>query len=372
LLGLRPGAAHLPRFHRDHPLPVDVLALDEASMVDLGLMTRLLEALPDSARLIVLGDPDQLASVEAGAVLGDLCEHAAGLSPPQAERLAALTGWPVPAGTVLDDHPLRDHRIHLTHNHRFGDSPGLARLAAAVNAGDARAVQALLDGAGAPEVLGLGRVSVEAGLIEQVMAGYGPYLDALLRGAPAEEVLFCFEAFRVLCAHRMGPYGVEGLNIRIETALRRAGRLRGEGMWSPGRPVLVTRNDPGARIANGDVGLILPGVEGGLQVVFRRTDGTLHRISPARLGSWESAFAMTIHKTQGSEFDEVLLVLPPEDSPLLTRNLLYTGVTRARHRLRIIGDPEVWAKALARRQTRASGLAAALRQTNAGANRTDP
>ena len=134
----------------------------------------------------------------------------------------------------------------------------------------------------------------------------------------------------------------------------------------------MTRNDPGARIANGDVGLILPGVEGSLQVVFRRTDGTLHRISPARLGAWESAFAMTIHKTQGSEFDEVLLVLPPEDSPLLTRNLLYTGVTRARRRLRIIGAPEIWAKALARRQTRASGLAAALRQTDdAGESRAD-
>ncbi|MGB7397120.1 MAG: exodeoxyribonuclease V subunit alpha [Candidatus Macondimonas sp.] len=373
LLGLRPGAAHLPRFHRDHPLPVDVLALDEASMVDLGLMTRLLEALPDSARLIVLGDPDQLASVEAGAVLGDLCEHAAGLRLPQAQRLATLTGWPVPAGTMLDDHPLRDHRVHLTHNYRFGDSPGLARLAAAVNMGDARAVQTLLAGAGAPEVMGLDGSSGEAGLIEQVMAGYAPHLDALARGAPAEEVLVLFEAFRVLCAHRVGHHGVEGINARIETALRRAGRLRGEGMWSPGRPVLVTRNDPGARIANGDVGLILPAVEGGLQVVFRRTDGTLHRISPARLGSWESAFAMTIHKTQGSEFDEVLLVLPPEDSPLLTRNLLYTGVTRARRRLRIIGAPEIWAKALARRQTRASGLAAALRQTDdAGASRSDP
>ncbi len=372
LLGLRPGAAHLPRFHHDHPLPVDVLALDEASMVDLGLMTRMLEALPDAARLIVLGDPDQLASVEAGAVLGDLCEHAAGLSPPQAARLATLTGWPLSMDAGLDDHPLRDHRVHLTYNHRFGDSPGLARLATAVNLGDAHAVQTLLAGAGAPEVTAMGNASAEAGLIEQFMAGYASYLDALAGGAPAEEVLVLFETFRVLCAHRVGAYGVEGLNARIETALRRASHLQGDGMWSPGRPVLVTRNDPLARIANGDVGLILPDANGALQVVFRRTDGTLHRISPARLGAWETAFAMTIHKTQGSEFDKVLLVLPPEDSPLLTRNLLYTGVTRARRRLHIIGTPEIWAKALARRQTRTSGLGDALRQGDAGESHTDP
>lgn len=362
LLGLRPGAAHLPRFHPAHPLPVDILALDEASMVDLALMTRLVEALPDTARLILLGDPDQLASVEAGAVLGDLCESPLGFSPMQARRLVELTGWSMSPAAARDDHPLRDHRVHLTHNHRFGDSPGLARLAAAVNGGDAAAVHCLLTGEGEPEVSG----SAEPGLMmEQVLAGYAPYLDALTAGTAAAEVLGRFEQFRVLCAHRAGPFGVDGLNARIEAALRRRGYLLGEGLWTAGRPVLVTRNDPGARLANGDVGLILPDRSGRLQAVFRRSDGSVHAISPARLGAWETAFAMTVHKTQGSEFDTVLLVLPSEDSPLLTRNLLYTGVTRARRRLRVVGPVEIWESALARRQQRASGLGDALRRPQA-------
>lgn len=358
LLGIRPGAGHLPRFHAEHPLPVDVLVLDEASMVDLALMTRLIEALPEAARLILLGDPDQLASVGAGAVLGDLCEDAAGFSAEQAGRLRAWTGGAIPAAAAPGGNPLSDHRVHLTHNHRFGDSPGLAALAAAVNAGDAGRVARLVAGEGQPEVT----AGVEADLIARALQGYEPYFAALARGAPVEEVLACFEQFRVLCAPRAGPLGVEGLNARIEAALRRRASLRGEGLWTAGRPVLVTRNDPGARLANGDVGLVLPGRGGRLEVVFRRGDGAVHAVSPARLGAWETAFAMTIHKTQGSEFDAVLLVLPEEDSPLLTRNLLYTGITRARRRLHLVGAAERWAPALARRQRRISGLGDALRR----------
>jgi exodeoxyribonuclease V alpha subunit len=361
LLGIRPGAGHLPRFHAEHPLPVDVLVLDEASMVDLALMTRLIEALPETARLILLGDPDQLASVGAGAVLGDLCEDAAGFSAEQAGRLRAWTGGAIPAAAAPSGNPLSDHRVHLTHNHRFGDSPGLAALAAAVNAGDAGRVARLVAGEGQPEVT----AGVEADLIARALQGYEPYLAALARGAPVEEVLACFEQFRVLCAPRAGPLGVEGLNARIEAALRRRGSLRGEGLWTAGRPVLVTRNDPGARLANGDVGLVLPGRGGRLEVVFRHGDGAVHAVSPARLGAWETAFAMTIHKTQGSEFDAVLLVLPEEDSPLLTRNLLYTGITRARRRLHLVGAVERWAPALARRQRRISGLGDALRRFRA-------
>ena len=362
LLGIRPGASHLPRFHAAHPLPVDVLVLDEASMVDLALMTRLVEALPETARLILLGDPDQLASVGAGAVLGDLCEDATGFSAEQAARLSAWTGRAIPAAAAPGGNPLRDHRVHLTHNHRFGDSPGLAALAAAVNAGDAARAQRLVAGEGQPEVT----AGPEVELIARARAGYASYLEALTRGAPVEEVLACFEQFRVLCAPRSGSLGVEGLNARIEAALRRRGALRGEGLWTAGRPVLVTRNDPGARLANGDVGLVLPDRKGRLQAVFRRGDGAVHAVSPARLGAWETAFAMTIHKTQGSEFDDVLLVLPEEDSPLLTRNLLYTGITRARRRLHIVGAAEGWAPALARRQHRISGLGDALRRFSCG------
>lgn len=362
LLGIRPGAGHLPRFHADHPLPVDVLVLDESSMVDLALMTRLVEALPPNARLILLGDPDQLASVGAGAVLGDLCEDAIGFSAEQAARLGAWTGGAIPATVAPGSHPLRDHRVHLTHNHRFGDSPGLAALAAAVNAGDAAQVQRLAAGDGQPTVT----AAPETELMARALQGYEPYLAALARGAPAAEVLACFEQFRVLCAPRSGSLGVEGLNARIEAALRRKGWLRGEGLWTAGRPVLVTRNDPGAQLANGDVGLVLPDRGGRLQAVFRRGDGALHAVSPARLGAWETAFAMTIHKTQGSEFDTVLLVLPEEDSPLLTRNLLYTGITRARRRLCIVGAAERWAPALARRQHRISGLGDALRRFSGG------
>ena len=358
LLGIRPGASHLPRFHAAHPLPVDVLVLDEASMVDLALMTRLIEALPETARLILLGDPDQLASVGAGAVLGDLCEDATGFSAEQAARLSAWMGGAIPAAAVPGGNPLRDHRVHLTHNHRFGDSPGLAALAAAVNAGDAARVARLVAREGRPAVT----AGPAAEAIAPAVQGYEPYLAALARGAPAEDVLACFEEFRVLCAPRSGSLGVEGLNARIEAALRRRGSLRGEGLWTVGRPVLVTRNDPGARLANGDVGLVLPDRKGRLQAVFRRGDGAVHTVSPARLGAWETAFAMTIHKTQGSEFDAVLLVLPEEDSPLLTRNLLYTGITRARKRLHIVGAAGGWAPALARRQQRISGLGDALRR----------
>ncbi len=364
LLGASPDSRRF-RHHAGNPLPVDVLVVDEGSMVDLETMAAMLLALPDSARLVLLGDKDQLASVEAGSVLGELCRRAdAGHFTPQtADWVRAATGETVdPALQDPEGRPLDQHIVMLRESRRFDAASGIGQLAAAVNAGDtARIAQIRSEGhADLPhcDLAGLDDPRLESLLLgsagqETAPPGFAGYLAVVGKNRPALEagrpafdawasmVLKAHGRFQLLCVLRKGPFGVSGMNLRIEDCLRKNGLIRPAGMWYEGRPVLVTRNDYALGLMNGDIGITLgfPSrnkatgqPEWTLRVAFPASDGsgTVHWVLPSRLQSAETVFAMTVHKSQGSEFDHCALLLPPEHNPVLTRELLYTGITRGK------------------------------------------
>lgn len=358
LLGVIPGRSQF-RHHRGNPLHLDLLVVDEASMVDLPMMARLLDALPRHARLILLGDKDQLASVEAGAVLGDICSFIEqGISPAQAHWLSRQTGYRLqgtPSGASV-----RDSLCLLSKSWRFDQHSGIGQLARACNSGDGAAVEAVW-GAGFGDI----RLHPWAGeaydaLIAQGVAGYGSYLKAARAGEDPAVVFKAFNGFQILCALRDGPFGVTGLNERLELALAKAGLIQRDGDWYAGRPVMVVRNDHGVGLYNGDMGLCLPDDTGRLKVWFEQPDGTLRALLPSRLPPHETVYAMTIHKSQGSEFAHTVLVLPDSPSPLLTRELVYTGITRAKARLDLYGDRALLAQAVRKKTERYSGLAERL------------
>lgn len=341
------GAGGTPtRYRHDaaHPLPADVVLVDEASMVDLALMARLVAALPSEARLILLGDRDQLASVEAGAVLGDIAGGRNAEPEPAAPR-------PV---------------IHLLRSHRFEEASALGALVRAIHEGDADAVLGLLDDETRPSVRRLDPAD-GAGLRRELLAGYGAFANA----DSAIDRLTALDRYRVLCAHRHGPFGVGEHNRLVEGLLAERGVIRPVGDWYAGRPVLIARNDYAAELYNGDVGLVVaesPEVDdvgrsrdtASLRALFRTTDGGERWLSPRRLGAAETVFAMTIHKSQGSELDAVLVVLPEQPSPVVSRELLYTAVSRARREVCLRASDTVIRDALSRRVERASGLREAI------------
>jgi exodeoxyribonuclease V alpha subunit len=388
LLGTQPGTR---RFRHDaaNPLDVDLLIVDEASMVHLEMMAQLLEALPAGARLILLGDKDQLASVEAGAVMGDLCQGGAdggeaigdaqGYGPETAAWIRDVAGQALPAASLGQGPPLTQQTVVLRKSHRF-DGP-IGRLALAINAGDAASAVAMLRARSeGPVAL---RVAAVAGAVLPVAidgragapGGYRAYLEQVAQRPAAvagfdgwaTAVLRCFDGFRVLSAVREGPWGVAGLNAAIERALADAGLLSKRGEWYEGRPIIVTRNDAALGVFNGDVGVVLRGPTGDSALRCYFLDGDdLRSVSVGRLADVETAFAMTVHKSQGSEFAHVLLVLPEDEVSVLTRELVYTGITRAREALTLCGkslDPLVLAT---RRLTRRiSGMRAMLIQDSA-------
>ncbi|MEY1660779.1 exodeoxyribonuclease V subunit alpha [Isoalcanivorax beigongshangi] len=351
LLGI--GRDGRPRHNAQHPLLVDQVVVDEASMVDLGLMTQLLRALPADAGVCLVGDRDQLASVEAGAVLADLCRLATGAySPDYAARLAA-EGLPVPAAA---QRPEQDLVVRLTRVHRFGERSGIAELATALREQDDTALAALRQAPPAD----LGWLPAQRPeVLQQALAALRPVVQVAAEGADPAAVLAAFGRFRVLCALRRGPWGVEQFNQELVRALRQGGLAAGE--WYPGRAVLLTRNDWALGLFNGDAGItVRDPADGSLKVAFATLDGAVRLVAPVRLPSHEEAWAMTIHKSQGSEFEQVLVVLPDQDSPLLTRELLYTAVTRARRRLQVAGPAGLLAQAARREVQRQSGLAERL------------
>lgn len=345
LLGSRPDSRRF-QHHRHNPLLADIVIVDEASMIDLEMMASLLDALPATAQLILLGDKDQLASVEAGSVMGDLCRGAerAAYDPATLAWLSRYAGACLPgsgAGSAINQ-----QTVMLRHSHRFGAHSGIGQLAVAVNGGAAGRAQAiLLDNTSYPDVRHvLLSDAADARLKQLVTAetgdapGYGHY-QQIMRQPPhdaadydrwAWEVLQAFDRFRVLCAVRRGEWGVEGLNQQIEQWLFPGKK---SALWYPGRPVMITRNDYNLGLMNGDIGIALTDAGGKLRVVFPDAEisgGTIRWVSPMRLPDVETAFAMTVHKSQGSEFQHVALLLPETRSPVLTRELVYTGITRAK------------------------------------------
>jgi exodeoxyribonuclease V alpha subunit len=375
LLGARPDTRQF-RHHAANPLDVDVLIVDEASMVHLEMMDALLQALPPSARLVLLGDKDQLASVEAGAVLGDLCQDAA------AGRYSAATEQFVQrvAGQTLapewvapDPAPvLAQQTVMLRRSRRFKGVIG--QLALAVNRGDAAAARACLggsDNALASPVRVLQPNSPQAvcalALGAEGRPSYASYLH-LMQTGPAEQgvqahaswvscVLKAFDRFRILCAVHQGDWGTQALNAAVQKALADAGLLHIRGEWYEGRPVMVTRNDAQLGVFNGDVGVVLPNTEGKPKVWF--LDGeALRSVGVMRLAQVDTAFVMTVHKSQGSEFEHTALVLPPGGAEVLSRELVYTGITRAREQFTLIeAEAGLLEAATHRPSVRASGLA---------------
>ena len=356
LLGSR-GDSPAVRHHAGNPLPLDVLVVDEASMVDLALMAKLVDALPPQARLILLGDKDQLAAVEAGAVFAELCEGR-GCSAEAAAELQRLCGQAVPVEPPASQ--LGDAVVLLSHSHRFAGDSGIGELARRINRGDAAASLALLQE---------GRSDLQwqpqpqpAALLQRLEQGYLPYLQAVRSGDP-QQAFSAFNDFRVLCAQREGPYGVTALNEALESRFKRLRSLGERERWYPGRAVLVRQNDYALGLFNGDIGLCLATPQG-LRVFFESSgagEAGFRAFAPARLPSHDGSFAMTVHQSQGSEFREVLLVLPEQPSPLLSRPLLYTGITRARRHVELWGAAARIAEAVQSRAERAAGLAARLR-----------
>jgi exodeoxyribonuclease V alpha subunit len=398
LLGARPDTR---RFRHDHanPLHLDVLVIDEASMIDLEMMSAVLVALPPTARLILLGDKDQLSSVEAGAVLGDLCRHADGgyYNSDTAAWLRNVANQDIQPFVGDDARPLDQQVAMLRYSHRFSETSGIGRLARAVKDGDAHSARALLStssadlawlsGSNLHQLADLAIDGNQSNLDEPgdtaKKLGYRHYLERVQLERPcagsgaedhdrwARSVLNAFASFQLLCALRQGPHGVGGLNQLIAQGLQTRGLIETTGGWYEGRPVMVTRNDYSLGLANGDVGICLrvPDEAGKprLAVSFLvnashgETAGTrIRHVLPSRLGDVITVYAMTVHKSQGSEFEHTALVLPAEFSATLSRELLYTGITRARRWFTLVGSEQAVDDAIAKRTRRHSGLAGCI------------
>jgi exodeoxyribonuclease V alpha subunit len=381
LLGFLPSTGAF-RHDARRPLACDVLVVDEASMIDLLVMDALLDAVPPHARVVLVGDKDQLASVEAGFVFGDVCEAAnsASYSDAFARDFAALSGRradfrDVRGRTVTaaatgtrtvgatarapsraEAAPsagagrLRDSAVELQVAWRFRDKPGIGAIAAAVRAGDADRALAVLADPAAADVRGAELPAAPDSLVASV----GEALEAVAGADGAEEALERLARVRILCAANAGRWGVESLNRIAERRLADAGHATTE-RWYRGRPVLVTRNDYAVALFNGDVGVCMPAEDGRMRVWFAGASG-VRSVSPAKLPEHQTAWAMTVHKSQGSEFDRVVLVLPDRDSPLLTRELVYTAVTRARGDVAVFAPHAILRAAIARQTERVSGL----------------
>jgi exodeoxyribonuclease V alpha subunit len=412
------------RHHRDNPLPFDVIVIDEASMIDVALAAHLLEAVAPGARLVMLGDKDQLAAVEAGAVFAELSARpvfsdagaarmAAAMSIPVERFIAALPGadddqtvpfdtelvWIDEPGYLIPDDayeissvvpevdwhpvtraapdqtaasPLTDCVVWLQRNYRFGLDSDIGRLSVAIRRGSVDEALAALTPVSQDSATSAALLIDDAGshlsdrTLARLNAGFEPYARALAEtleaGTGAAPLFDALNRFRILAATRHGPRGVDELNAKVSAWVRAVASvtLSAGAQWFAGRPVIVTRNDYALGVFNGDIGIALPAPGGAMQVCFRMADSTLRMLSPAALPPHDTAFALTVHKSQGSEFDHAALVLPSAFGRMLSRELVYTAITRARSRIDVIGSAEVFAQAVRTPTRRDSGLAARI------------
>ncbi len=378
LLGVQPGTRQF-RQQRSKPLALDVLIIDEASMVDIELMQATLAALPPKARLVLLGDKDQLASVEAGAVLGQLCAGAeyGGYRPESIAFLQQFSQAPLPAHLQQETGPAHlQHVVMLRVSRRFTDSSGIGALAKVVNTAQVAQLATLFQpnsgyadlrllqgGSVADEQQAL--LSALAALCQQGFAAYWQVIQA--RPAPeaganeydswARKVLATYQQFQLVTPVRAGPFGVSGLNQLVQQSLAFLPSASSKDSWFIGRPVMVTANDYNLNLRNGDIGMVLPALDGQKRVVFIDSDNRVRWIIPSRLTEVVTVFAMTVHKSQGSEFAHTVLVLPERDNPVLSRELVYTGLTRAASQLTLVVPSwPVLEQAILRRTLRAGHL----------------
>jgi len=352
------------RFNEENPLPCDAVVIDEASMVDLALFAKLIGALRPQSRLILLGDKDQLASVEAGSVLGDMCDrgNVHRFSPSFIEACCRVTGenmTEIPSGAASAG--MSDCIVQLTRSYRFSETSGIHAASKAVNAGEDEKTLHLLRHGTFCDIhwRNLPRPDELPHHLEEWITGR---YDVYLKAADPAEAFNLFTRFRILTALREGPYGVRNLNFLIERIMQKKGFIDRFGRWYSGRPVMITRNDYNLRLFNGDIGFAMAGKKhrGELRVFFPGAEASLRSFPPLRLPEHETAYAMTVHKSQGSEFDEVLFITPDRDAQVMTRELIYTAITRAKERIQIWGNENVFLTAIQRRIHRSSGLRDAL------------
>ncbi|MCH8533390.1 MAG: exodeoxyribonuclease V subunit alpha [Saccharospirillum sp.] len=344
LLGVIPNQLDF-RHHQRNPLSCDVLLVDEVSMVDLPMMTRLFRALPEHCKVILLGDADQLPSVAAGSVLADLAQRPhPGYSPERAKALKSL-GLTVPTSNA--EHSAADYLSYLYHSRRFDSAGGIGILARQVINGEADASLATLQG-DHPDLAWIPAENAQQQISQWVERWYRPIASA----ANKTEAFNALFQFRLLCPTRVGPMGVEALNERI---LRTLNPTRAP--FFKGQPIMITENHYGVGLYNGDIGLIWPDdTTGHLMAWFQTGDNDYRPLAPGRLPRFETVYAMTIHKTQGSEFERVAMVLPEQAMGLLSRELVYTGLTRAKRELFVVGGEGVWCEGVLKRIDRSSGL----------------
>jgi len=343
------------KHNEEHPVPYDLVIVDEASMVDQALMSKLMSALLDNTRVILLGDKDQLASVEAGSVLGDICDIDTNkISRKFADWLKELSLNIADKNIAVNSKPLTDNITLLTKSYRFDADSGIAQLAACVNKGSspiALDVLASNDYKGATLTSISDRKELNT-VLERELAEYFPKIFGT--DSP-EQALDRFRDFQILAAHRRGPWGIEYLNQLAEQLLQQQELIPKYDDWYVGKPVIVNVNDYTLGLHNGDTGICLRDKNGDLKIYFRHED-SVRAIAPERLPDHSMAYVLTVHKSQGSEFDRVLLILPNHRSKVLSRELIYTAITRARTAIAIVGDQSVLEYAIKTKLRRSSGL----------------
>src|SRR5437773_1589561 len=346
-----------PHFRHDakNPLLADVVIVDEASMIDLALLAKLFHAVRPDARVILVGDKDQLASVEAGSAFRDICTSGLepGISASLAEAFAKCTGEEL-EGTSASEAPIHPVVVELRRNYRFTSERGIAELSSAVNQGDAEGAIAVLKNGGRIRWRPTPLVKkFERELRERVL----PRFEKFLTLTDPADALNQLAEFAVLCALRRGPFGAETVNGLLERMLWDIGRVEGDGRYHGGEPVIIVRNDYNVGLFNGDLGIVLPDpTSGELRVFFRGEGSDVLNFAPGRLPAHQPAFALTVHKSQGSEFRDALVILPERDAPVLTRELLYTGVTRVRETVEVWATEHILRQTIERKIERSSGL----------------
>lgn len=329
-----------------------MVIVDEASMIDISLMAKLLAALSPRTRLILLGDSQQLASVESGAVLANLCRDQMMFDSDFVAMAESVAGINLDETVISSSQAiLVNSVVQLQHSYRFDQHSLIGRLARSVQSGDKAAVVDELHQVDSS----VWQQPNTENVLKAVVEGYHNYFEAIASKSDPQTCIQAYEQFRVLCALKLGPQSVASVNAAIEKHLNRKG-WRSYTDFYHGRPIMVVQNDYRQQLFNGDIGLVLRDEEGDLQVYFL-FDNTLRTVPITRLPAHETAYAMTVHKSQGSEFDNVCVVLPEEDSAVLTRELFYTAITRAKKQVMVMATEDIVRSSVVRMHQRETGLA---------------
>lgn len=354
LLGARRDSSTY-RFNENNPLPYDIVVIDEASMIDQSLMNALMQALLMESKLILIGDKDQLASVEAGSVIGSICAFKEnGISTEFSDFLSKVPSLSSSFPIEKKAFPLTDHVLLLKENFRFRKGSGIPELAAAINSGEEKEAWRLMAN-GSYNDIEFEDAGSEEGINRLIKKAVDEFYEPICSTHDTAELFMRLKQFAIFSPHRKGPLGVEDLNRRVRKELIRRGVVSKYSDWYHGKPIIINRNDYTLGLNNGEIGICIEERSGEYRILFQRGK-EFRNVAPSRLAAYEEAYALTVHKSQGSEFEEILLFLPGRPSPILSRELLYTAVTRARNSVRIAGTEEVLMEGIQAKLRRTSGL----------------